>query len=54
MRRVILNPETIGLYNQQHRAILEAIRLRDPVSAANAMKEHLESARASLNRSAAT
>lgn len=54
MRRVILNPDTIGLYNQQHRAILEAIRLREPVTAADAMKEHLESARTSLNRSAAT
>lgn len=54
MRRVILNPDTIRLYNQQHRAILEAIRLRDPVSAANAMKDHLESTRTSLNRSAAT
>lgn len=54
MRRIILNPDTIGLYNQQHRAILEAIRLRDPESAADAMKVHLESARTSLNRSAAT
>lgn len=54
MRRVILNPITIGLYNEQHRAILNAIRQREPELAATAMKEHLEYARTSLNRSAAT
>jgi len=54
MRRVILNPITIGHYNVQHRAILDAIRQREPELAAVAMKDHLENARTSLNRSAAT
>jgi len=54
LRRVVLNPETIALYNHQHREILNAIRQREPELAAIAMKEHLETARSSLNRSAAT
>jgi len=54
MRRVILNPDTIARYNQQHRAIFNAISQREPEQAAVKMKEHLESARLSLTRSAAT
>lgn len=54
VRRVVLNPETITTYNQQHRAILNAISEREPEKAAISMKEHLESARTSLHRSAAT
>ncbi len=54
VRRVVLNPETITAYNQQHRAILKAITEREPEKAAIAMKDHLESARTSLHRSAAT
>jgi len=54
MRRVILNTETIVLYNEQHRAILDAIREREPEQAALAMKAHLESARLSVTRNAAT
>jgi len=54
MRSIILNAETITLYNQQHRAILSAIRHREPEKAANLMKEHLESARTALNRNTST
>jgi DNA-binding FadR family transcriptional regulator len=54
MRQVILNSATISEYNRQHREIIDAIRARDPESAALAMKQHLESARHSLNRAAET
>ena len=54
MRQVTLNPATMALYNRQHRQILNAIRAREPEGAAVLMKEHLESARLSLTRSAAT
>lgn len=54
MRRVILNPDTIAHYNQQHRNILTAISEREPEQAAQKMKEHLESARLALTRSAST
>lgn len=54
MRQLTLNRETIVAYNDQHRQILAAIRLREPERAANAMKEHLEGARLSLTRAAAT
>lgn len=54
MRRVILNSETIARYNQQHRAIFNSISQREPEQAAENMKTHLESARLSLTRSAAT
>lgn len=52
MRRITLGPEIIRKYNQQHRLILEAIRERDPERAAMLMKDHLETARQSLMRSA--
>ena len=54
MRQVTLNAETIALYNEQHRNILNAIRLREAEQAAVAMKVHLEFARLSLTRNAAT
>ena len=54
MRQLTLNRETIIAYNDQHRQILAAIRLREPERAANEMKEHLEGARLSLTRAAAT
>lgn len=54
MRNLTLNKETINIYNKQHRQILNAIRAREPERAAILMKEHLESARLSLTRSAAT
>lgn len=49
-----LDRETISTYNKQHAGILLAIRERDPEVAANRMKEHLETARQSLNRAAET
>ncbi|MEL6218737.1 MAG: FCD domain-containing protein, partial [Pseudomonadota bacterium] len=54
MLRVTLEPETIRAYNAQHREIFEAIRSREPERAATQMKEHLETARLSLTRAAAT
>ena len=54
MRQLTLNRDTIITYNDQHRQILAAIRMREPERAANAMKEHLEGARLSLTRAAAT
>ena len=54
MRALTLNPKIISLYNTQHRKIVAAIKSREPERAANAMKEHLETARLSLTRAAAT
>ena len=54
MRHLTLNEATIGYYNSQHRQIVNAIHSREPERAATLMKEHLEAARLSLTRSAAT
>lgn len=54
MLRLTLTPETIELYNRQHRRIFEAIRAREPEEASLVMKEHLEAARLSLTRAAST
>lgn len=54
MLHLTLNETTINQYNIQHRKILDAIRNRDPERAALLMKEHLETARLSLTRAAAT
>jgi len=54
MRQITLNDATITAYNTQHRNILNAIRSREPELAAAHMKDHLETARLSLTRSAAT
>ena len=54
MRHLTLNRQTIQQYNAQHRQILNAIRTREPERAANVMKEHLETARLSLNRASET
>lgn len=54
MRQLTLDRETIEQYNRQHRAIVEAIRAREPEQAAARMKVHLETARLSLTRAAAT
>lgn len=54
MRRLTLNEPTIAKYNAQHRQILNAIRAREPERAAVLMKEHLEHARLTLTRAAAT
>lgn len=52
MRTLTLDPEMIRRYNALHRALLEAIRAREPERAATKMKEHLEAARLSLTRAA--
>jgi GntR family uxuAB operon transcriptional repressor len=54
MRQLTLNPAIIVEYNAQHRQIVEAIRAREPERAAQLMKQHLETARLSLTRAAAT
>ena len=54
MRKLTLDPPTIETYNVQHRQILNAIRTREPERAARLMQEHLETARLSLTRAAAT
>ena len=48
MRTITLEPGIIAHYNEQHRAIVDAIRSRDAEGAGRLMKEHLESARRSL------
>lgn len=54
MLHLTLTPETIRSYNIQHRRILNAIANREPEAAADEMKQHLETARLSLTRAAAT
>ena len=54
MRHLTLDENIISQYNAQHRKILNAIRSREPERAANMMKDHLETARLSLTRAAAT
>jgi GntR family uxuAB operon transcriptional repressor len=48
MRLLTLNREIIRLYNRQHRAVVDAIADRDPERAAQEMKAHLSTARATL------
>lgn len=54
MRSITLDEERIKEYNIQHRAIIDAIRARQPEEAANLMKQHLEGARLSLTRAVST
>ncbi|WP_136659604.1 FCD domain-containing protein [Nitratireductor sp. XY-223] len=54
MRHLTLNESMINQYNSQHRQIVNAIHSREPERAAMLMKDHLEAARLSLTRSAAT
>lgn len=54
MRHLTLDGSIIQQYNQQHREILNALRAREPERAAAKMKGHLETARLSLTRAAAT
>ncbi len=54
MRKLTLEGAIITQYNAQHRAIVDAVRDREPEQAASMMKEHLETARLSLTRAAAT
>ena len=48
MKTMILNPETMALYNDQHRDILRAIAGRDVARAVAAITRHLETARQHL------
>lgn len=48
MRALTLTPAIVAAYNRQHRAIVDAIRARDPDGAATAMRAHLDTARRSL------
>ncbi|MEM7438696.1 MAG: FadR/GntR family transcriptional regulator [Pseudomonadota bacterium] len=52
MRQLTLDKDIIQAYNTQHRAVVDAIRSREPERAAANMKEHLETARLSLMRAA--
>jgi GntR family uxuAB operon transcriptional repressor len=54
MRQLTLDHAMIATYNDQHRAILDALRDREPEQAAARMKAHLETARLSLTRVAET
>jgi DNA-binding FadR family transcriptional regulator len=48
MKRVILSAEKIRFYNQQHRAIYNALRDRDVAAAIEEITKHLETARQDL------
>lgn len=47
---ITLTPNVIAIYNQQHRSIVEAIKSREPESAAARMKKHIITARESLQQ----
>ena len=48
MKRKVLNSEAIGIYNRQHRALVEAIRKRDADAAMAVVGEHMVQARRDL------
>ncbi len=48
MKEKILTPERIGIYNEQHRRIFDAISNRDAESASSIVREHIEKARQDL------
>jgi len=50
VRSITLTPSIITIYNKQHRAIVDAIRSREPEAAAALMKKHIVTARESLQR----
>ena len=50
VRSIVLTPNAISMYNQHHRAIVDAIRSREPEAAAARMKKHIVTARDSLQR----
>lgn len=50
MKDVVLTPEQIDTYNEQHGAILEALIQRDPVRAVEEVRAHLGKARDDLVR----
>ena len=49
-RNLTLNSDIMKKYYEQHQNILRAISLREPETAAAAMKDHLETARLSITR----
>jgi DNA-binding FadR family transcriptional regulator len=48
MKQIILTTAKMDLYNQQHRAIVDALRQRDAPGAAEQISRHLETARQDL------
>ncbi len=48
MKQKVLSRDAIRIYNRQHRALVEAIRLRDVEAAVNVVVEHLGQARHDL------
>ncbi|CAN5312180.1 FadR/GntR family transcriptional regulator [soil metagenome] len=48
MKQIILSPEKMALYNQQHRTIFEALKQRDVTGAGELIIKHLELARQDL------
>ena len=48
MKQIILSKEKMIIYNQQHRAIFEALRMRDAQGAAELIGRHMETARQDL------
>lgn len=48
MRRKIINPENMRIYNAQHAAVVRAIQSRDAALAAETMVQHMEKARNDL------
>jgi DNA-binding FadR family transcriptional regulator len=48
MKQIILSSEKMTNYNQQHRAIVEALRQRDVQAAVDQISRHLETARQDL------
>jgi DNA-binding FadR family transcriptional regulator len=48
MKTLVLQPEKIRIYNQQHRQLYEALRQRDAQAASEIMTKHLEQARQDL------
>jgi DNA-binding FadR family transcriptional regulator len=48
MKQIILSSEKMANYNQQHRAIVEALRQRDVQAAVDQISRHLETARQDL------
>ena len=48
MKQIILSREKMAIYNQQHRAIVEALRQRDIQAAVDQISRHLETARQDL------
>ncbi|MFO0994587.1 MAG: FadR/GntR family transcriptional regulator [Hyphomicrobiales bacterium] len=48
MKQIILSSEKMAIYNQQHRAIVDALRQRDVQAAVDQITRHLETARQDL------